>query len=79
MGLFRKRSKMPPGTIERGDQVMVPADQLPDELKEEGEGAFTILDEWQGELVHSSESTPVRSRKRSSSGAVQRATSVRWR
>jgi hypothetical protein len=50
MGLFRRRSKLPQGSIERGDDVMLALDQLPAGAAEElGAQPFTILDEWQGE------------------------------
>ncbi|MGA9634300.1 MAG: hypothetical protein WBQ41_03555 [Solirubrobacterales bacterium] len=40
---------MPPGSIERGDEVIIPASQVPAEFAE-GEHSFTIFDEWNGEL-----------------------------
>ncbi len=52
MALFgkKKRSReLPEGWIESGDQILIPEDEVPAELAEEGERGFRILDEWNGD------------------------------
>ncbi len=44
----KRSSQLPEGWIKRGDQVMIPVDEVTPEFAE-GEHTFRILDEWEGD------------------------------